>query len=504
MDYEKLNNRLAHMFAYENDNFFVNINLKKEISDKLYDYQFLQVFNLMSAFRNNNIILDGSDTGTGKTYTAIALCKQLNLKPLIICPLITIPNWKRVCDIFKVMPLTIVNYDMIKTGKCYNNQNETINCKFIEIEEINGSNGKNIQVKWKLPHYSIIIFDEVHKCKNPKSQNGQLLLSTKEQYKVLMLSATLSDKPKSFHVFGYMLGFYKNIKQSKNWINGVLLDDKTHIGSKPELSAINKSIYPNKGSRMRIKELGSKFPMNQVSADAYFIDDDKRQLVNDAIQKINEYIDLNISDAPKIQNENQNETQDENQNNLENNQDIKIIECDKKIIKHNAKQLGQLMKSRQILEQVKISIMVDLAKEYIENGYGVVLFVNFNETIRQLSKLLKTKCIINGDQSGTERSNNISQFQNNTSNIIICNIAISEGMSLHDLHGVPRVSIISPSFSATQLVQVLGRISRAGAKTPALQRLIYCADTCEENICMNLKTKLEFLAKLNDNDLIKF
>ena len=45
MDYDKLNKRLDHMFKYETDNFFANINLKKEVADKLYDYQLLHVFN---------------------------------------------------------------------------------------------------------------------------------------------------------------------------------------------------------------------------------------------------------------------------------------------------------------------------------------------------------------------------------------------------------------------------------------------------------------------------
>lgn len=464
MDYEKLDKRLNHMFAYETDNFFVNINLKNDVAEKLFDYQFLHVFNLMTAFRSKNIILDGSDPGTGKTYTAIALCKQLNLQPLIICPKTIMSNWKNVCNIFNVNPLGIVNYECIKSGKYYNSSDDRVNCKFIEVSELDK---KNIEFKWKLPRYSIIIFDEVHRCKNIKSQNGKLLLSTKDQWKVLMLSATLSDKPESFHIFGYMLDCYKNIKQSKNWINGMLLEDKMHIGSKLELSSINKHIYPMNGSRMRIKELGDKFPMNQISANSYFIDNEKRESVNKAFMKINEGILRSALTENK-----------------------------------NAQILGEIMKARQILEEAKIQIMVELANDYIENGSSVVLFVNFKETIKQLCDLLKTKCVICGSQTLNERMDNVNKFQNNESKIIICNISIAEGISLHDLHGVPRVSIISPSFSVSELIQALGRISRVGAKTPALQRIIYCANTCEEIICNKLKDKLKFLSKLNDNDLI--
>ena len=466
MDYGKLHKRLDHMFSYETDDFFVNINLKKDISDKLFDFQFFHVFNLMTAFRSTNVVLDGSDTGTGKTYTSIALCKQLNIRPFIVCPKTIMSTWRTVCNLFEVSPLAIVNYECIKNGKFYDADGKIIDCKFVEVSQYDK---KNIEFKWKLPRYSIVIFDEVHRCRNSKSQNAQLLLSTKDQWRVLMLSATLSDKPEHFHVFGYMLGCYKNMKQAKNWINGMILEDKAYIGAKPELSAINKFIYPNKGSRMRIKELGDKFPSNQVSADTYFIDDDKRELVNKSFVRINENTLLLESS-------------------LENNK--------------NAKILGEIVKARQILEEAKILIMVELANDYIENGYNVVLFVNFNETIKKLSELLKTNCIVNGATSEEARTENVRKFQENESKIIICNIAISQGISLHDLYGVPRVSLVSPSFSATQLIQALGRICRAGSKTPALQRIIYCANTCEEIICNRIKSKLEFLSKLNDNDLI--
>jgi len=466
----KLYKRLIHMFNYETDDFFVNINLKQEISNKLFDYQHLHVFNLITALRSNNIILDGSDTGTGKTYCAIALCKQLNLKPFIICPKTVIPCWKQVCNLFKIKSLGIINYESIKLGQYFDKDNNRVKCPYIDIQ-----NDENIglnNIRWNLPRYSLLIFDEAHRCKNIKSQNGQLLLSAKNNkfQKIIMLSATISDRPEYFHIFGYMLGCYKNLKQANNWIKGMLLEDKTCIGNKPKLSAVNKFIYPNKGSRMQISELGNKFPSNQISANAYYIDETKRELVNKSFKLLNEYQDKLVS-------------------NLENND--------------NAAILKELMKARQLIEEIKIPIIEELTNDYLENGYSVAIFVNFNDTITKLSKTLNTQCIVNGKSSMKVRLNNVNRFQENEERLIICNMAISEGMSLHDQFGIPRISIISPSFSTTQLVQTLGRIHRAGAKTPAFQRIIFCANTCEEIICNRLRNNLEFLSKLNDNDLIK-
>lgn len=468
MDNDKLHKRLIHMFNYETDDFFVNINLKNEISEKLLEYQFLHVFNLITSLRTNNVILDGSDTGTGKTYCAIALCKQLNLRPFIVCPKSVISNWHAVSKSFGVIPLGIVNYETIKLGKFYDHKtNNRIDCKFIEVSQ---TNDDQTEFKWKLPRYSLLIFDEVHKCKNIKSQNGKLLLSSKNNnfQKILMLSATVSDKAEYFHIFGYMLGFYKNIKQGNNWIKGMLLEDKTYIGSLEKLSAINRQIYPNKGSRIRIKELGSKFPSNQITAESYYIEENKRNVINQAFKTIN---DLQIK------------------SNLSDNSNGQI--------------LTEIVKARMLIEEAKINTIEELANDYLENGYSVVIFVNFNKTIDSLSEKLNTKCIVRGDVSQEQRMKNINDFQENKKDIIILNNAITNGISLHDQYGKPRVSLISPSFNTTDFIQVLGRIARAGAKTPALQRIIYCANTCEEVICQRLRENLKFLSKLNDNDLVK-
>ena len=119
-----------------------------------------------------------------------------------------------------------------------------------------------------------------------------------------------------------------------------------------------------------------------------------------------------------------------------------------------------------------------------------------------MAKIFNTDCVIYGELDDQKRQENIKKFQENEQRLIICSMNIIDGLSLHDLHGVQRVSIISPSFSSVKLVQALGRIARAGAKTPALQRLVYTAGTIEEVVCNRVNEKLQFLSKLNDSDLI--
>ena len=457
MNYKKLDRLLENIIATEPDSSLLNIDIKPDVGDKLFDFQYVHVFNMVCALRRQKVVLDGSDTGTGKTYTAVAVCKQLRLRPFIVCPKTIMSTWYSVCRYFKVRPLAVVNYETVKRGKQYV-RGERVDSRYIHT--IKDDEENITSYKWTLPRYSIIIFDEAHRCKNKKSQNATLLMSTKySRSKVMLLSATISDTPKSFHVFGYMLGLYKHLKQAKGWISGMLREDDMLIGK--ELSSINRRIYPERGSRIRIADIRDKFPDNQITAECYDADE--------YIEEINQNYDT-----------------------------VSIYR-----VVSGSEALKRIQLARQKIELIKVNIINDLINEYIDNGYNVAVFVNFKKTLRMLEKKHKGCSVVEGKQKERVRIKNIDRFQNNeTKLIILMSKAGGEGISLHDMHGVPRVSIISPSFSSTELIQVLGRIHRAGSKTPALQRIVYCANTVEENICARVKSKLSFLSKLNDNDMV--
>jgi superfamily II DNA or RNA helicase len=166
------------------------------------------------------------------------------------------------------------------------------------------------------------------------------------------------------------------------------------------------------------------------------------------------------------------------------------------------KNLGNIQKIRQKIENFKIDTIVKLTFNYLKEGKNVAIFVNFTNTINELSKKLGTKCIIYGNQTVAERSKNIEDFCSDKSRIIICNIQSGgSGISLHDTIGnYPRVSLISPTWSAQDLLQVLGRIHRATGKTDVVQNIIFCKNTIEENIGNVIKSKINNIRVLNDGN----
>jgi len=75
------------------------------------------------------------------------------------------------------------------------------------------------------------------------------------------------------------------------------------------------------------------------------------------------------------------------------------------------------------------------------------------------------------------------------------------GISLHSLDKTkPRLSIISPTWDATVLKQVFGRVWRDGGGY-SLQKIIYAKNTIEEDIMKKTQAKLNNIDALNDGDL---
>ena len=434
-----INETLENLLESEMFMDYIDIDISDFISNQLFEYQIPHLYNLICVLKSKNVVIDGSDTGTGKTYTSLALCSHLNLKPLIICPKTVISTWYKISKLFNVKLLGVVNYETIRNCKYYKN-NKRIKCPYI-------SKIKN-QYKWNIPRKSIVIFDEAHKCKNLKSLNSKLLLGIKNT-KTLLLSATLADKPEAFHIFGYLLKFYKNLKGANNWIKSVIREDKN---ASRTMSTILKKIYPTNGSKMSIKELGDKFPKNQIAVQCYDINNCK-----DIDQK---YKELN-----------------------------------------NKKELEKIIKARMDIELLKVPLMAELVNDYIQHGFSIVIFMNYIKSMKLLAKTLKTNNLLYGDIPLKDRTKLINKFQKNKINIIICIASIGgQSISLHDTNGDhPRVSLISPSYSINSLIQVLGRIYRAGTKSAVLQRIVFCANTYEEKLCENIKKKLKFMNNIDNS-----
>ena len=75
--------------------------------DLLLEYQKKHTETLINIIRINRRALDSSDTGTGKNYSAIAICHELNLIPFIICVKTMIQTIKEILIFFGIKNITL-------------------------------------------------------------------------------------------------------------------------------------------------------------------------------------------------------------------------------------------------------------------------------------------------------------------------------------------------------------------------------------------------------------
>lgn len=205
---------------------------------KLRPWQVQPAKHLLEILRLHDSALDSSDTGTGKTYVALAVAKSLQLPTLVVAPKIAISGWRSVAEHFGEK-ISVVNYELLRTGNTvYGSWSNSASmragrrfafvCCFcqgrFEQSELNipcFTNEHGIHCiehkarpivyghfHWN-PAVKFIVWDEVHRCGGRKSLSSKVLIAAKRQrIKHLMLSATPAQTILQFRAIGYSLDLF--------------------------------------------------------------------------------------------------------------------------------------------------------------------------------------------------------------------------------------------------------------------------------------------------------
>lgn len=444
-------------------------------TDLLLDPQKDHALKLVDSLFLNGVAADLSETGCGKTYVAAWVAKYFNVPIVVICPKVVIRTWNGVLDTFGIKAHTVINFEKLLRG--------TGMSEHVEITQRPRSQD---EYDIKFPKNALIIVDEVHKCKAWDSKNAQFLIALRKQkYKTLVLSATAATNPLEMRSFGFATLLH-NLHNFKDWIlskgayrtgrfgtYGIDLNGPQTLNAMREM---HEDLFENLkcASRMTRKQFGKIFPKNRIVADSFDMGSN-----TDKINKVYAMMDEELA---------------------------QLEESSSNYSEHV---FAIMTKARRMAELLKVPTMVEMIKDWYDEGISPVVFVNYTDTVKAIAKKLeKTKlanqlCFITGGQSQKQRNTDIDDFQSNKKRVMIANLAAGNaGISLHDLEGNhPRASVISPSFSAINLVQALGRIHRAEGKSECIQKIMFAADTIEERACSRCQSKINNIDNLNDGDL---
>jgi superfamily II DNA or RNA helicase len=420
----------------------------------LYPVQQTHVDRLWSILFRHGSALDSSETGCGKTVCAAEIAKRHGGPVRVICPKAVIPSWCREFTDRQVVA-EIANYEKIRTGKTY--------------WGFWTPRGK--QWVWTFPKNTLIIFDEAHRCGGIGTQNSKMLLEAKDRYKVLMLSATIASSPLQMRAAGYVLGlhglgnFYawaQKYGAKKNRWNGF-----DFSGDEKAIAELGASMSP-RVSRMTVADLKDHFAETQINTEPLNFGEEIQRIYREMEDELEELAEK-AKDDPKGA---------------------------------AANALTTQLRARQRAELLKVPVIAEMVEDYLAEGKSIAVFVNFTQTLQALGdKLNKVPWgKIDGCQTGTERENVIQAFQNDTFRLVLSNTAAGGvGVSLHDITGKhPRVAIISPDWNEKSIIQAVGRVHRAGGKTPSQQRILFAAGTIEEQVEKSVRKKIRNLETLNE------
>lgn len=430
--------------------------------------------NMLNSLYINGVACDQSETGTGKTYVAAWIAKNLNSPVVIVCPKIMIPSWNKVLSYFGIKAHCLINYEKLMRGN---------------TEHLNFKDGKDngpSDYVINFPKNSLVILDEVHKCKSATSKNSDFLIKLKmDGYKSLLLSATSATNPLEMKAFGFAttlhnLVSYRQFITSSGAYAGRYGGYQIDLQSQRTIEAMSNihntlfNLY-KVSSRMTRKMFDKIFPDNHVMADCFDMGTN-----TDKINRV--YLQM----------------------------EAEMAALEESSINYSQHHFAIMTKARRMAELLKVPTIVEMIEDWYDEGISPVVFVNFTDTVEAIEKQLAKNrkfdgkiARIVGGQSDKVRQNDIELFQSDVKRIMIANLAAGNaGVSLHDLNGNhPRGSIISPSYSAINLLQALGRIHRAEGKTTCIQKVMFAAGTIEVEACKRVQCKLNNLECLNDGDL---
>jgi superfamily II DNA or RNA helicase len=407
-----------------------------------------------------NCTCDTSHTGIGKTVVACQMALTLGRPVAVICPKSVIPSWGREMKETGLSPLFILNYEKLRTGKTPHMSKR----------------GKKF-MRWLLPKGTLVLVDEIHKCKGPYTQNAQLLISLIQQgYSVHGMSATASEDPTEMRGLGFMLGLHslnKPVNELHSWYSWMLRNgcDQNEWGkwemTDPDyLPFLKEEMYEKNVKKLTIADFPDSFKKNRVIMDPLAFSNGKQ------IRAAYEEAEV----TPEI---------------------IRHF-IEHGTVEDSEHVLTKILRARQLAEAFKIPDLVEMAEDLTLEGKSVVIFVNFSDSVQTLCQNLNCDRI-QGGQSVEERQEAIDRFQNDEKHILVANIAAGgTGISLHDTKGNrQRVSIICPSFSAKNHLQTLGRIHRNGAKSDAIQKVVIAHDSIEEVVMDSITNKIKNLNTLH-------
>ena len=360
--------------------------LPNGLEDKLYEYQRQPARQLYRAIMNGKAewnypgAWDCSDLGTGKTYQALAAAIASGLEVGVICPKAVIgtgprhgnpgTGWTGAFAHFKQTPLFILNYESLRTGRT-------------PLIRRSGS-----RFEWTCdPEHTILVWDEAHNLKNPSLNRSMAFAAARQGFPCIFVSGTIAQSPLHMGACGIGVGLHNGTRDSYASFlvehgcikSGDGFEFQKGARGANYLARIHRKVFPRRGARVRIADLGDRFPETQIVCEP--VQTEATAEIAKAWREATETIKQMVEQGS-------------------------LNEGQKKMLESST-----YMKAWHMSERAKVPVIAEMARREMEEGRSVAIFVNFTDVRDMLMKELRTTCAIYGGQPQQQRDACIAAFQ---------------------------------------------------------------------------------------------
>lgn len=416
------------------------------------EYQLPHIHNLLTSMKHTGSVVDTSDTGTGKTFCASWCAARIGRPTLVVCPVGVINQWERTLEAVGVRKFDVVGYEYLTRSKKHS---------FGHWE----GDKKTPKWVWDIDPGTVIIFDEAHRLRAWTSKTGRLCSSIPDsRHPVLLLSATLAEKPSHFITLSQALRVTKNRAEAWTWaqrfgwmrLKGILGRQAAWMDVDTQRNMLKiQNLLQDRMHGMRIASVKG-FPERTIE-----------------VVTMGEDMDRAYHDFEEL---------------LQAGEEIPDIDS------------PEPMDPRYLSEAGRRSDVVDAVRDYVVQGTQCGIFLQFRRSVEEYAHALRGDAVwFHGGTPLAERQAAIDAFQRGDKGVLIATAAtVGTGVDLPGRN--LRVGFVSPGWNATQFLQTLGRFHRAGS-APCHYRVTFSRGGVEGRVASNLRGKLTNIALLNDSDL---
>jgi SWI/SNF-related matrix-associated actin-dependent regulator of chromatin subfamily A-like protein 1 len=412
-------------------------------------------------------VIVGDQPGLGKTGQAIATVEGAGCKCiLIICPATLRENWKREIEDKWTWKKAMVLRDRVKTTwpqyykvgsvKYFICNYESLKKYFIEsINRPEGKDGKpvplrlnHIKFKETINLFDAVIIDEVHRCKDGKTQQSKFVMGiAKGKEYVLALTGTpVVNKPMDLIPQLHIISNLENFGGYKGFVDRYCQG----YNQASNLKELNYLLHKHCFFRREKKDVLLDLP------------DKMRNILKCDIENRAEYSKAE-NDLVTYLKENLNKT-------------------DEQI---SVSMRGEVMVMIAILKKIaargKVNEVIEHINEVVEAGEKIVVFAWHKEIIQDLKQHLPNAVTVVGEDTMEQRQTAVDGFQNDPKvQVILCNIK-SGGVGI-TLTASSRVAFIELPWHPADCEQCEDRCHRIGQKDSVQCSYFLGADTIDEHI----------------------